>query len=116
MALAALLLASAVSPVMLMGGGGLVVLAAFAAGAVSAAGSRPRVTLGLVAGVVADRVDRRTLALTADIGRMLAVGVVALLGVLGKVPPLWLLALVVLVLGTGHLLFGVAFSAWLPDV
>jgi len=89
---------------------------AFAAGGVAAVRYLPTLTLGLVAGVVADRVERRTLAIACDLGRALALGVVALLGLLGRVPPLWVLTLVVVVLGTGSLFFGVAFRAWLPDV
>jgi len=89
---------------------------AFAAGMVAAVRYLPTLTLGLVAGLVADRVERRALAIACDLGRALALGVVALLGLLGRVPPLWVLTLVVVVLGTGSLFFGVAFRAWLPDV
>lgn len=89
---------------------------AFAAGVVAAARYVPVLALALVAGLVADRVERRALALTCDVGRALALGAVAVLGLLGQAPPLWLLTVVVLVLGTGSLFFGVAFRAWLPDV
>jgi len=89
---------------------------AFAAGAVSAARYLPLLTFGLAAGLIADRVERRALMIAADVGRLVALGAVALVGVLGRVPPLWLLVLVVLTLGTGQLLFGVAYGAWLPDV
>jgi len=89
---------------------------AFAAGMVAAARYVPFLALALVAGLVADRVERRALALTCDVGRAVALGAVAVLGLLGQTPPLWLLTVVVLVLGTGSLFFGVAFRAWLPDV
>jgi MFS family permease len=89
---------------------------ALAAGIVAAARYVPLVTLGLAAGVVADRVDRRTLLVASDTGRALTLGVVALLGVRRLAPPLWLLALVMMALGTGQLLFQVAYQAWLPDV
>ncbi|MDQ2830757.1 MAG: MFS transporter [Chloroflexota bacterium] len=89
---------------------------AFAAGVVAAARYVPVLALALVAGLVADRVERRALALTCDVGRALALGAVAVLGLLGQAPPLWLLTVVVLALGTGSLFFGVAFRAWLPDV
>jgi len=89
---------------------------AVAAGAVSAARYLPLLTFGLAAGLIADRIERRALMIGADVGRLVALGAVALVGVLGRVPPLWLLVLVVLVLGTGQLLFGVAYGAWLPDV
>ncbi len=89
---------------------------AFAAGVVAAARYVPFLALALVAGLVADRVERRALALTCDVGRAVALGAVAVLGLLGRAPPLWLLTVVVLALGTGSLFFGVAFRAWLPDV
>jgi len=89
---------------------------AFVAGAVSAARYLPLLLFGLAAGLIADRVERRALMIAADVGRLVALGAVALVGVLGRVPPLWLLVLVVLALGTGQLLFGVAYGAWLPDV
>ncbi len=89
---------------------------AFAAGVVSAARYVPVLTLALVAGLVADRVERRALVIACDLGRALALGTVAALGLLGRVPPLWLLTVVVVVLGTGQLFFGVAFRAWLPDL
>jgi hypothetical protein len=86
------------------------------AGLVAAVRYVPPLGLALVAGVVADRADRRTLMIASDAGRALALGVVALLGALGRVFALWLLAGVVFVLGTGQLLFQVAYRAWLPDV
>jgi len=89
---------------------------AFAAGAVSATRYLPLLTFGLAAGLIADRIERRALMIGADAGRLVALGAVAVVGALGRVPPLWLLVLVVLVLGTGQLLFGVAYGAWLPDV
>ncbi len=89
---------------------------AFAAGMVAAARYVPFLALALVAGLVADRVERCALAIACDVGRAVALGAVAVLGLLGQTPPLWLLTVVVLVLGTGSLFFGVAFRAWLPDV
>jgi MFS family permease len=89
---------------------------ALAAGAVAAARYVPLVALGLTAGVVADRFDRRALLIASDAGRALALGIVAALGALRLAPPLWLLALVVMALGTGQLFFSAAYSAWLVDV
>ncbi len=89
---------------------------AFAAGVVSAARYVPVLALALVAGLVADRVERRDLAIACDSGRALALTMVAALGLRGLTPPLWLLTIVVVVLGAGGLFFGVAFGAWLPDV
>lgn len=89
---------------------------ALAAGAVASLRYAPLVVLGLAAGLVADRVNRRTLMILADIVRGLALAVVAMFGVFRLAPPLWLLALVVLALGTGQVFFSVAYQALLPDV
>lgn len=87
-----------------------------AAGIIAALRYVPLVALGLVAGVAADRISRRALMIASDAGRALALGAVALLGLLRLAPPLWTLALVVLALGTGQLFFQVAYRAWLPQV
>ncbi|HKS69625.1 MAG TPA: MFS transporter, partial [Ktedonobacterales bacterium] len=87
-----------------------------AAGAIAALRYVPLVTLGLVAGVAADRTSRRALMIASDAGRALALAAVALLGLLRLEPPLWALALVVLALGTGQLFFQIAYRAWLPEV
>src|SRR5437660_11684009 len=55
---------------------------AFDAGLISATRYVPLVALGLVAGVVADRVSRRLLMVVCDVGRAVALGSVALLGIL----------------------------------
>ncbi len=89
---------------------------ALAAGVVAAARYLPLVTLGLFAGVAADAIDRRALMIASDIGRALALGGIALLGIWEPSPPLWSLIIVVLALGSGQLLFQVAYDAWLPDV
>jgi MFS family permease len=89
---------------------------ALAAGLVASVRYVPLVTLGLAAGLLADRLDRRALMIAADLGRALALSAVALLGVLRLAPPLWLLALVVLALGTGQVFFQIAYHAWLPDL
>ncbi len=56
---------------------------AFAAGAVSAARYLPLLTFGLVVGLIADRIERRALMIAADVGRLVALGAVALIGVRG---------------------------------
>ncbi len=89
---------------------------AFDAGLISATRYIPLVTLGLIAGLVADRVNRRLLMILCDVGRATALGMVVLLAALDQTSPLWVLALVVLVLGTGQLGFQVAYRAWVPDV
>jgi MFS family permease len=89
---------------------------AFDVGLISAMRYLPLVALGLVAGLVVDRMSRRWLMIMCDVGRATALGIVVLLGALHQTPPLWLLALVVLVLGTGQLGSQFAYRAWLPDV
>jgi MFS family permease len=76
----------------------------------------PIVALGLMAGLVADRVDRRLLMIASDLGRALGLAGIVALGIAHQSVPLWLLVAVVLVLGIGQLLFQVAYRAWLPDV
>jgi MFS family permease len=89
---------------------------AFDAGLISAARYLPPLALGLSAGLAADRVDRRWLMIACDIGRASALSIIVVLGALHRLPALWLLAFVVLVLGAGQLGFQVAYSAWLPDI
>lgn len=76
----------------------------------------PIVVLGLTAGIIADRLDRRFLMIASDLGRALGLVLVVALGVAHQNAPLWLLVVVVLALGIGQLLFQVAYRAWLPDV
>ncbi|HLI90056.1 MAG TPA: MFS transporter, partial [Ktedonobacteraceae bacterium] len=88
----------------------------FDAGLVSAVRYLPPLALGLGAGLVADRLDRRWLMIACDIGRAGALSIIVALSILQRLPGLWLLAFVVLVLGAGQLGFQVAYSAWLPDI
>src|SRR5690242_6458900 len=85
---------------------------AFDSGLITAVRYLPLIALGLVAGLIADHFNQRLLMILCDIGRALALGTVAGLGALRLMPPLWLLAGVVLVLGIGQLGFQVAYSAW----
>jgi len=89
---------------------------AFDAGLISAMRYIPLVVLGLVAGIIADRMSRRLLMILCDVGRAGALGAIVLLAAMGQTSPLWLLAIVVLVLGLGQLGFQVAYHAWVPDV
>src|SRR5262249_42889470 len=89
---------------------------AFDAGLISAIRYIPLVALGLVAGIIADRVSRRLMMILCDVARAVALGTIVLLAAFGQTSPLWLLATVVLVLGVGQLGFQVAHSAWVPDV
>jgi fucose permease len=89
---------------------------AFDAGLISAMRYIPLVVLGLVAGIIADRMSRRLLMILCDVGRAIALGSIVLLAAFGQTSPLWLLAIVVLVLGVGQLGFQVAYNAWVPDL
>jgi len=88
----------------------------FVGGLITAGYALPPLALGLMAGVLADRLPRRKLLIACDLGRALALCAVVACGVLALAPPLWLLGIVVLVLGTGQLGFQVAYRAWLPSV
>ena len=86
------------------------------AGVITALGYVPSLVFGLWAGTLVDRLDRRTLLLGSDMGRALMLATVAAMGLARVRPPLVLLAALVLVLGSGRLLFQVAFGSWLPDL
>jgi len=88
----------------------------FDAGLVAAARYIPIILLGLPAGVVADRANRKLLLICCDLGRAAALGVIVALGLAHQIVPLWLLALVVMLLGLGQLGFQSAYWAWLPDI
>ena len=89
---------------------------AFEAGLVSAARYVPLIAFGLIAGILADCVTRRNLMIACDLARACALASIVVLALARHAPPLWLLAVAVLVLGTGQLGFQVAYRAWLPDV
>lgn len=88
----------------------------FAAGLVTAGYFLPPLVLGLGVGALADRLPRRRMLIACDLGRALALCTVVACGLLALAPPLWLLAGVVLILGTGQLGFQVAYRAWLPAI
>jgi MFS family permease len=88
----------------------------FAGGLITAGYALPPLVLGLAAGALADRSPRRGLLIACDLGRVLALCAVVACGLLAFAPPLWLLAGVVLILGTGQLGFQVAYRAWLPAI
>lgn len=85
-------------------------------GLILAARYLPLLALGLPSGLLADRLSRRSLMIAMDGLRLVALGAVVTVAVLGRTVPLWLLVLVVLALGTGQTLFQVAYRAWLPDL
>ncbi|MBA2681271.1 MAG: MFS transporter [Ktedonobacteraceae bacterium] len=88
----------------------------FDAGIITALRYLPLIALGLMAGLVVDRLNRRLVLIICDVARAGILSLIVLLGVFQLTPPLWLLAGVVLVLGTGQLFFQTAYSAWLPDI
>jgi MFS family permease len=75
----------------------------------------PTIAFLLLGGVVSDRFDRRRVMLCADIGRGLAVGLIALLSLTGAIE-LWHMVVLVAVYGAGTAFFGPAFDAIVPDV
>ncbi|MFC1413074.1 MFS transporter [Streptacidiphilus sp. N1-12] len=75
----------------------------------------PFLVLTLPAGVIVDRVDRRTLMLWCDLGRMLAIGSVPLVSAFDRVT-MWQLVLAALALGTFRVFFDVADQSYLPTL
>ena len=71
------------------------------------------VVFALVGGVWADRLPRRAVMMAADVFRAATVGVLA---VLPFDPPVWLLALLVFLVGSGEAFFRPAETALLPSL
>ena len=71
--------------------------------------------LGLIAGVFADRVQRRRLLIGCDILRMLAVGSIPVAGALGHLSMAQVYAVAV-VSGIGTVFFDVAYQSYLPSL
>ncbi len=69
----------------------------------------------LVGGSVADRVDRRQQMVVADVVRLVAVGAMGLLAVLGALE-VWHLVALSLLFGIGEAFFSPAFSALIPQL
>jgi len=80
---------------------------------VNAAGWLPWVLLGLPAGALVDRWDRRTVMWRVDAGRFLVVGALAAVVVAGWAS-IWLLVAAGLLVGAGQVLFASASQAILP--
>jgi MFS family permease len=85
------------------------------AGFLSAARTLPYLLLGLPAGAIVDRVDRRRLMIGCDAGRVLALGSIPLVMMLGHLP-LAQLYVVALVEGTLQVFFNLADTAALTRV
>lgn len=75
----------------------------------------PSLLFGLVAGVIVDRVRRRTLLVATDIASCLLLLVIAALGIVGALSPLSLTVLVFL-LGTAAVLQGGAHQSFTADL
>jgi DHA3 family tetracycline resistance protein-like MFS transporter len=75
----------------------------------------PMIACLLPAGVLSDRLDRRLLMLCADIGRAVALAVLAVLAGTGRLT-YWELASIVAVYSVGTAFFTPAFEAIVPDI
>ncbi|MDQ6671234.1 MAG: MFS transporter [Chloroflexota bacterium] len=75
----------------------------------------PALLVGLPAGSLADRVDRRRLLLATQAWMLVCATLLAILTVLGAVSP-WLLLAVTFALGIGSVINGPTWSAILPEV
>ena len=75
----------------------------------------PTIAFLLPAGVLSDRLDRRLIMLSADVGRALVVAVLAALSLAG-VLTFWQLVVLVALYGIGTAFFIPAFDAIVPDV
>jgi len=82
---------------------------------VGIAWSLPQVAIVPLAGVLADRVDRRFLMIAADLIRATAIGTVGLLSITGQLTIPILVGLVV-VFGAGQALFHPAFHSIVPEI
>jgi hypothetical protein len=75
----------------------------------------PTILFLLVGGVASDRLDRRSILIGADVGRGLAVGLMAVLAMGGWLE-LWHLVALAAIYGTGSAFFAPAFDAFVPDL
>ncbi len=69
----------------------------------------------LLGGVVSDRIDRRSVMLTADLTRCLAVALIAALSALGELS-LWQIVVLAGLYGSATAFFDPAFDAIVPDI
>jgi MFS family permease len=75
----------------------------------------PTIAFLLPAGVLSDRLDRRSLMLCADIGRAVVIAALAVLSLTGLLT-FWELMVVVALYGVGTAFFTPAFEAIVPDI
>jgi MFS family permease len=84
-------------------------------GILTACGTLPYLVMGLPAGVWVDRLRRRPILITADIGRAVLLGMIPLLAVLGILHIVHLY-LVAFLTGTLSLLYDVTEETYLPPL
>lgn len=82
---------------------------------VGVAWTLPQVLFLLLGGVISDRFDRRRVMILADVVRGVAIAVVGVLAVGGKLE-LWHLLVLVAFYGAGEALFMPSFTAIVPDI
>ncbi|WP_324336205.1 MFS transporter [Baekduia sp.] len=82
-------------------------------GIVAAAGFLPFIFLGLVGGVIADRVERRRILVASDLVRLASQGIAGLLLVTGQAE-IWHLAVLTAIFGAADSFFSPAFSGLMP--
>ena len=75
----------------------------------------PTIAFLLPAGVLSDRLDRRSLMLCADIGRAVVIAALAVLSLTGLLT-FWELLVIVALYGVGTAFFTPAFEAIVPDI
>jgi DHA3 family tetracycline resistance protein-like MFS transporter len=75
----------------------------------------PQLAAVLLAGVIADRIDRRLLMIAADVLRAVAIGVMGVLSVSGELQ-LWHVWVLVALYGVGNSFFYPAYTALVPQV
>ena len=75
----------------------------------------PTIAFLLPAGVLSDRLDRRTLMLCSDIGRAVVIAALAVLSLTGLLT-FWELLVIVALYGVGTAFFTPAFEAIVPDI
>ncbi|MFC5905973.1 MFS transporter [Streptacidiphilus monticola] len=88
----------------------------FAVAMLGLAGRLPFLLLSLPAGVVVDRLRRRTLMICCDVGRMVLLASVPLTAVLRGAVPLWQLYVVAVGVGVLSVFFDVAYQSYLPSL
>ncbi|MBA2381102.1 MAG: MFS transporter [Chloroflexi bacterium] len=82
---------------------------------VTVASRLPWLVFALIAGALADRLDRRRTMVLVDAGRVVLLGGLAI-AVVGNVATIWLLYIVAFILGCFETMFDTAASSMLPNV